>query len=71
MKRCIGDYASLVVSKSLCMEDGLPLTCKDQSNIMNFIENLKNFSIQISGDAPYNFAIITYGIAAVYEILKT
>lgn len=52
------------------MEDGLPLACKDQSNIMNFIENLKNFSIQISGHAPYNFAIITYGIAVVYEILK-
>lgn len=53
------------------MEDGLPLACKDESNFMNFNENVKNFSIQITGDAPYNFAVIIYVIAVVYKILKT
>ena len=59
-----------VVPKSLFIEDGVPLACKEKFTVMNILENLENSEVQLPGDVQYNSATIIDGMAVVNEIVK-
>ena len=70
LKHCIGDYEFCVAPKSLFSEDEIPLACKDKSTNMKITKNLENSKVQIPGNTPCNFALITHGMAVVNGVLE-